>query len=85
VLGRRNDDGESKRAREDKRTNTKLLVQCLDDESNIGTGGKRNGKGKKPNLIRVYLVQGYILRLVQREREREPKTYAQIRKGLVTS
>jgi hypothetical protein len=28
---------------------------------------------EKASLIRVYLVQGYILRLVQREGEMEPK------------
>jgi hypothetical protein len=37
MLGRRNDDGESKRAREDKRTDTKHWIQRSDNEPNVDT------------------------------------------------
>jgi hypothetical protein len=57
MLGRRDDDVETKRTRGDKRRDTKHLVQRSDDESNVGTEGKRKGKSEslegKPNLIRV--------------------------------
>jgi hypothetical protein len=75
MLGRRDDGVETKR-REVTRGGTQSTWYNVPTTSRTlapKENEREREREKKADLLRVYLVQSYILRLVQREGEMEPK------------